>query len=47
MTTELHVANGIVEGRLHSLREDSQRRTVRLVRREQRRARRAERRTAR
>jgi hypothetical protein len=47
MTTELHVAHGIVEGRLHSVREAEQRRTVRLARREERRARRAARRTAR
>jgi hypothetical protein len=47
MTTELHVAHGIVEGRLHSVREAEQRRTVRLARREERRPRRAARRTAR
>jgi len=47
MTTELHVAHGIVEGRLHGLREAAQRRTVLLARREQRRARRAARRSER
>ncbi len=47
MSTQLHVAYGIVEGRIHSDEDPALRRTIQLARREQRRARRAARRTAR
>ncbi|WP_157559844.1 hypothetical protein [Nocardioides sp. Soil777] len=47
MTTQLHLANGIVDGRIHSVEDPAQLRNIQLARRDQRRARRAARRTAR
>jgi hypothetical protein len=47
MSTQLHQAYGIVEGRIHSFEDKALLRTVQLARREQRRARRAARRNAR
>ena len=47
MSTQLHLAIGIVEGRAHSVQDRALLRTVQLARREQRRAARAARRNAR
>ncbi|UUZ59066.1 hypothetical protein [Nocardioides sp. B-3] len=47
MSTQLHLANGIVEGRAFSIEDRALLRTVELARREQRRAARAARRNAR
>lgn len=47
MTTQLHLAYGIVEGRIHSDEDPAQRRSIQLARRQERRARRAARRTTR
>ncbi len=47
MSTQLHLANGIVEGRAHSFEDKALLRTVELARREQRRVRRAARRRSR
>ena len=47
MSTQLHLAYGIVEGRAHSAEDRALLRTVELARREQRRAARAARRSAR
>ena len=46
MTPELHVAYGIVEGRVHAAQDSSLLRTVELARREERRARRKNRKDA-
>ena len=47
MSTQLHLAHGIVEERIHSAQDAAQRRSIQLARREQRRARRAARRSTR
>ncbi|WP_457206957.1 hypothetical protein [Nocardioides sp. P5_C9_2] len=47
MSTQLHLANGIVDGRIHSDEDPALRRNVQLARQEQRRARRAARRASR
>ena len=47
MSTQLHLAYGIVEGRAHSVQDKALQRTVELARQEQRRAARAARRRAR
>jgi hypothetical protein len=47
MSIQLHVAFGIVEGRVHPMEDKAMLRTVQLVRREQRRSLRAARRSAR
>ena len=47
MSTQLHAAFGIVEGRVHSTEDRALLRTVELARRDQRRAARAARRNAR
>jgi len=47
MSTQLHLANGIVEGRAHSFEDKALLRTVELARSEKRRAARAARRAAR
>ena len=47
MSTQLHLANGLVEGRAFSTEDRALLRTVELARREQRRAARAARRSAR
>ncbi|WP_156887203.1 MULTISPECIES: hypothetical protein [Nocardioides] len=47
MSTQLHVAFGIVEGRVHSVEDQALLRSVQLARREQRRADRSARRNAR
>lgn len=47
MSTQLHLAFGIVEGRAFSVEDRAQLRSVELARREQRRAKRAARRSAR
>jgi hypothetical protein len=47
MNTQLHLANGIVDGRIRSVQDPVQRRSIQLARQEQRRARRAARRSAR
>jgi hypothetical protein len=47
MSTQLHLAFGIVEGRAFSVEDRAQLRSVELARREQRRAQRAARRSAR
>ena len=46
MTTQLHIANSLVEARARSAQDHVLARTVEIARREERRARRAARRTA-